>query len=358
MLSRLNFRSAAVVAAAAFVLAACGEGTTLPTTIDPVEMEADVAALEAGFESPATESFVSIGYAIDGTIAGSGGAVLRLPAMMVEEGPVAPAMRFRDRFLTEMTDDMASSIPLSALGKTFVYDIDLDAYVVSELTGAPADGVRFLLYSIDAETGLVIEPLVQVGWVDITRTATESTLTGRIEIYVTGGTKVMDYSATLGGTAVAPTFAVTGFAGVGVNRVDFSLTTGISLSTGAVTITWQTDVAARNLRSRVQLAISGGDYPTATIGAVLRAGVRKVEIAGTIDFFAGGELIVEVGDRIFAIITIGEVDVTITDENGDPLSPEDEETLMRIFEWFEGTFGVPDALLAPLWTVLDVGEGA
>ena len=357
MLSTLRVRSVATLVGAAFALTGCDAGTTLPTTLDAAAMDADVAAFEAGFESPATESFVNIGYTIDATIAGTGGIALRLPAMMVEEGPAAPAKRFRDHFITVATDDMASAIPLAALGKTFVYNITTNQYEISSLTGAPANGVRFHLYTVDASTGLVIEPLVQVGWVDISRSGTASTLTGRIEIYAMGGTKVMDYTATVSGPAVAPLFSVNGFAGVGADRVEFVLTTGVSVATGNLSITWQVDVLARNARSRVQLAIGGGANPNVTIGALLRAGVRKVEIAGTIGFLAGGELNVEIGDRLFAVITISDVDVTVTDENGAPLTPEDEATLMRIFAWFEGSFGVPDALLGPLFTVLDVEGG-
>jgi hypothetical protein len=359
MFSRLRLRSFAALVASAALVAACGEGETLPTTIDPVEMEADIAALEAGFSAPATDAFAGVGYAIDNAILAAGGAtaqsaLLRMPAEMVIEGPAAPAVRFRDHLLKVSTDDIAHAIPLSALGKTFVYNLTTEQYEVSGLTGAPANGVRFLLYALEPGTGIVASPLVQVGWVDITRTGTTTSLTGRIEVYAVGGTKVMDYSATVTNPNTAPTFSVTGFAGTGVNRVDFQLTTGISLLSGSVTVTWQTDVAFRNARSRVQLAISGDENPTTTIGALLRAGVRKVEINGTLGFFSGGTLTVKIGNRLFATIVITDIDVTITGRDGSPLTSEEEDTLFRIFEWFESAFEVPDILLGPLFTILDV----
>lgn len=359
MSSRLRSAVIASLAVTALFVSACGEGESLPTTVDPVAMQADVDAFEAGFSAPATDAFAGIGYAIDNAILAAGGvasrsALMRMPAAMVAEGPVAPALRFRDHLREVSGDNIANAIPLSALGKTFVYDITTDEYVVSALTGAPLNGVRFLLYALEPGTGIVAEPLVQVGWVDITRTGTTNSLTGRIEVYAMGGVKVMDYAATVTNAATAPSFSVTGFAGTGMNRVDFLLTTGVSLATGSVSITWQTDVAARNARSRVQLAIGGGENPSITIGALLRAGVRKIEIAGTISFYNGGSLTVKVGNKVFATLTITDVDVTITDRNGDPLSAEDEATLMRIFEWFETSFEVPDILLGPLFTILDV----
>jgi hypothetical protein len=360
MLSRFRTRSLAALVATVFLVAACGEGETLPTTIDPVEMQADIAAFEAGFEAPATDAFAGIGYAIDNAILAAGGvasrsALLRMPAAMVIEGPAAPAVRFRDHLLEVSTDDIANAIPLSALGKTFVYNLTTDEYEVSStLTGAPANGVRFRLYALEPGVEIVASPLVQVGWVDITRTGTTNSLTGRIQIYAMGGTKVMDYSATVTNASTAPAFSVTGFAGTGVNRVDFLLTTGISLTTGSVTITWQTDVVARNARSRVQLAIGGGQNPPTTIGATLRAGVRKVDINGTIGFFSGGTLAVKIGNKLVATIVITDVDVTVAGRDGAPLSAEEEETLFRIFEWFETSFEVPDILLGPLFTILDV----
>jgi hypothetical protein len=361
MLSRLRLHSSAAIAAFALVLAACGEGTTLPTTVDPVEMEADVAALETGFEAPSTEAFIAVGYDIDAALAEASGssvqgATLRLPAMLVAEGPIAeaPLRRLRERLIETKTDEISNAIPITLLGKTFVYDTATNKYVVNDtITGAPATGIRFRLYAIDS-VGLVAEPLVQVGHVDLTRTTNGSSVTGRIEVYNIVGTKLLDYSVTVGGTAAFPTFNVSGFAGVGVNQVTFSLTTGFSLVNGAASATWTTSVPARGLMSRVRITIGGteGD-PSFTLGGVIRAGLRKVEINGAFDN-EGGELTVKVGDKVFAYITITGIIPTVTDENGDPLTPEDEETLLRIFHWFETAFDAPDAILAPIFVWLDV----
>jgi hypothetical protein len=354
VLSHFRLRSfAAAAVVGAIFLAACGEGTTLPTTVDPVEMEADVAALETPFELPATESFVAVGFDIDAALGAASGATLRLPAMMLAEGPVAPMSRLRHRLIETTTDDISNAVPITLLGKTFVYDTAANGYVESAIPGAPATGIRFRLYALDS-VGLVAEPLTQVGHVDLTRSTSGSTVTGRIEVYNTVGTKVMDYSVTVGGTTDVPTFSVTGFVGIGVNQVTFSLTTGFALISGEATATWTTQVPARNLMSRVRISIGGTEgAPSFTLGGVMRAGLRKVEINGTLTN-EGGELTVKVGDKVFAVMTITGVSLTVTDENGDPLTPEDEETLVRIFHWFESAFDAPDAILAPLLVFLDV----
>ena len=358
MNSKFRVLRVAVGGLAAFAFVACSEAPTLPTTVDPVAMQADVDAVEAAFSAPVTASFTSfeVGLAIDNAMAAAGGAAVRyqLPAMMLAEGPVRPLERLRHQIRDAALSPTADLMPLTALGKTFEYNTTSDEYEPTARPGAPATGVRFILYTTDGD-GLIIEPLVEVGYVDLTRSSVDNKVTGRAEIYGLGGTKVMDYTITIGGTTNFPTFSVVGFAGVGVNQVTFNLATGYSLVTQNVTINWRTDMVARGLSSRVQLAIGGGPNPQYTLGAVMRNGLRKVEIGGTGVVQGAGDFTVKVGNRVFALVEVDALgNVTITDPNGGPLSPADELTMFRIFIWFEAALYVPDALLGPLFVILDI----
>ena len=49
-----------------------------------------------------------------------------------------------------------AGIPSAVLGTTFVWDLDSGTYVASDLSGAPAQGVRFILYAINPVTGLPV----------------------------------------------------------------------------------------------------------------------------------------------------------------------------------------------------------
>lgn len=351
MRAHFRVRSALVLLAAGIFVAACGEDTPLETTVDPVAMQADIDAAEAAFSAPAVESFVNLGVAIDDAMIGVGGAsavAYRAPLALLREGPRQPLDHMRARVRDVTDNSTAAAIPLAVLGKTFVWNLTTDEYQVDNaLTGAPANGVRFRLYSLDS-FGDVIEPVVFIGYVDISRTPNS----GTVAVYTAAGVQVMEYTATVGGTANLPVFSIEGFVGAGVGQLTFDLTTGVSLVTGNITINWRTAVPGRGLSTRVQLAVG---ETASTIGAVMRNGLRKVEIGGTIHDATGGELTVKVGNRVFAIISLDEFgEGVITDENGDPLSAEDELTLWRIFEWFEGAFSVPDALLGPLFTILDI----
>ncbi len=357
MVTISRIRSLSAVLMAAVAISACAETTALPTTLDSVELQDDVAAQQAAFDNPATNAFTEVGNEIDLALASLGGVSVNLPMQMLRDGAQHPVLQQRDRIIAALEDPSttAGAIPLSALGKTFVWNATTDRYEISARTGAPANGVRFILYTYDDATLSFAEPLVEVGYAELTRSA--NTATARV---FNGTTKVVEYTVTVGGIASFPTVSMTGFAGSGANLTNFTLTFGISASTGNVTTTWRTDMPSRGLTTRVAMAIG---ETSMTFSAVMRRGVRKVEMTGTFSGLGGSEgfgtatLNVKVGDKLFARLSIGLGGVTITNPDGGPLSAEDQATLERIFEWFENAMSAPDRFLAPMFTLLDLSFG-
>jgi len=353
MLTFPRIRALSTLMLTAFAISACAEATSLPTTLDPIEMQGDIAAQQAAFDTPATNAFTEMGYEIDFALASIGGIAVNLPMQMLRDGAQRPVMDQRDRIISMLEDETttSSAIPLSALGKTFVWNATTDRYDISARTGAPLNGVRFVLYTYSDVTFSFAEPLVEVGYAEFIRTA--NTATARV---FNGSTKVVDYTVTVGGTANFPTVAMTGFAGTGANLTNFTLAFGVSASTGNVTTTWRTDMPSRGLTTRVAMAIGATSM---NFSAVIRRGLRKVEMAGTFSGFGNGDSIgtstlnVKVGDKLFARIAVAMDDVTVTDPDGAPLTAADEATLESIFEWFESAMSAPDDLLAPMFTLLD-----
>ena len=71
------------------------------------------------------------------------------------------------RALVPATRVSASAIPDNVKGKTFIWDADTRTYVPdATATGAPPNGVRFLLYTWDGVNGPTL-PLNRIGYVDI-----------------------------------------------------------------------------------------------------------------------------------------------------------------------------------------------
>jgi hypothetical protein len=59
------------------------------------------------------------------------------------------------------------TLPDPLVGRTLVWD-HRDGYVPSRRPGAPAHGVRLILYRMDPETGYPVAPRVEIGYLDIT----------------------------------------------------------------------------------------------------------------------------------------------------------------------------------------------
>ncbi|MDX1577888.1 MAG: hypothetical protein R3266_05365 [Gemmatimonadota bacterium] len=119
--------------------------------------------------------------------------------------------------------------PINFLGKTFVFDAGIDAYV--ELgDGGPANGVRFELYVVDLESGLPALPLSPVGFVDLIDLSDAVSTRLRVRAFDTQGggqTPLADYvvdgafSST--STGVAVSLLSEGFAIDQNGRFDFDL---------------------------------------------------------------------------------------------------------------------------------------
>lgn len=356
-MSAISLRSRAALAAALFALAACGEETPLPTNLETAAVTEDVELSQAAFENQQTEALSELGYAIDNALISFGGLPTSM-ASIVAAGPTRlpdrrSAGRILDRVNAEPTVERMSVIPAAVLGKTLVWNLANEEYEVSDLLGAPANGVRFRLYAIDPETSLPADPLVYVGYADLTREGTQASPAARLAVSSAAGVKLLEYVATVGGTTNVPTFRVDGTAGLGPNAATFSLAVGVNVLNSTVTAVWRTAIPARGLTSRTTLGIGQNSF---TINGVMQRGLSKVEIVGTLNFTTGGQVTVKVGNRTFATMTIntlGEPSAFVN-ADGEPLTPEQEATLEAIFDWFDSTWNWYGALLDPIYTVLDV----
>lgn len=352
MRSLIRLRTAATLAAALLVLAACGEGTEIPTTLEPTEMQEDIALTQAAFNAPAIESITELGPWINAALAGAGGAAITAPVAAIAKDPAANLVRFRDAVAEMQHSETAADIPVTLLGKTFEWSLGSEAYVQTARTGAPATGVRFILYQLDGNL-LPANPLVERGYADIVYTAGTGTREARVSVWTTTAVKLLEYTVTAIDVGNNVVYSVEGFAGAGVNQVTFSLSSGYSLVGNNLTIEWITEIESRNLRNTVRL---GFGTSSVTFYGSLRRGVRKVEMAGTLNLEGSGIVTVKVGNKTFATITIAGEVVTMVNADGQPLTAEERDTLEQILEWFQGAFDAPYALLYPILWVLDIPE--
>jgi hypothetical protein len=315
-----SLRRRALLALAALTLAACGDVTELPTDFATVEFAEYLALTNAAFDTPQANALVELGVYMDDALVTAG----------------------------------AGASLASVLGRTFEWDVADGRYERTARPGAPEDGVRFILYGLDATARLPAEPLVEVGTLTITSGGTVNAPTATVTLRDRAGTTVFAYAASRGGTASAPTFNAVGSAGVGPDAATFSLTVGFNAVSRAITAEWRSEIASRSLTSRTTLGLNANTGAIALRGLMQR-GLRRVEIGGTFHREFGGQLTAKVGEKPFARIALaGEDDIAITTVDGQRLPAEEEATLRLIFKWFADALTWYDALLLPAYAALGV----
>jgi hypothetical protein len=240
----------------------------------------------------------------------------------------------------------SATIPTEYLGKTFVYSGG--SYTVSALTGAPATGVRFLLYAVDPITLLPAEPLNQTGYVDLMDMSSGTTSSARV-IVVSGGITYVDYRVNVSPTLTGVRVVVLGFISDGINEAMFNLRSVLTSASG-LTLTYSIDVPERDLSVDLTLGATGTTPENSNISVTmdLRGQNGWVRLTGAFTA-TGGTLNVAINGTPFATITsTAGAETVITGVSGQPLTPEELETLQLIFEFTGGAFIAFDQLLAPV----------
>lgn len=344
--------------AAGLVLTAACSDPTAP--LDPAGVQEDVGYAAAVINTAPTASLGALGPDINFALANQGGqaSVLELPmALLHDADALLKRESLRQQARVELAGTTAAVIPAPLLGKTMEYSVAQERYVVGQRTGAPANGVRFVLYAVDPVTEAIVTPLVETGYVDLTRTVTNQVATARVEAYSNSNNlgKVLDYSVTLGGLLVGPTATVAGFARNGTDSLTFSLTSAFSLQNATIDIDWRTALPTRGLTSRMEQTISGGEVGTIAVDGRLSSRNGSVGISGTISMGTGGTLTVTTNGRTFATIEISpEEEPVILNAEGNPPTAAQLAMLRQILDWFEDAFDMYEDLLDPVETLLDI----
>ena len=192
-------------------LAGCSGDSTAPDApFDPAGTNSDMDGMSNAFSAGVMESYVSASAQIGAVVGGSvSAAIAAAPTASIARdraGAMKYAASLAKRYVSTGSalrpsfSTTAASIPAEYAGVTFVYDVGTHGYVASDLTGAPSNGVRFLLYSVNPITGEITEPLNQVGYADIITTETSTSASVQVKL-VSGGVTYLDYTVAASGTS-------------------------------------------------------------------------------------------------------------------------------------------------------------
>jgi hypothetical protein len=347
-----------MLSAAAVVLSGCGSESAPTVPFNAAGATADIQAVNSAFASPAFTDFANLSVLFDAALGGvplvsTSASAIELRGAGTGAALQAAAVRSAERLARLMPRRTAhgfsassAAIPAEFLGKTFVYSGG--SYSVSGLTGAPGTGVRFLLYAVDPVTLLPAEPLNQTGYVDLMDMSSGTTSAARV-IVVSGGTTYVDYRVNVSPTLTGARVVVLGFISDGTHEATFNLRSVLTSASG-LTLTHSIDIPQRDLSVDLTLNATGTPAQTSTFGVTLDMRGQNGWVRLTGSFTAGaGTLNVAINGIPFATITAtAGAEPVITGMAGQPLTPEELETLQLIFEFTGGAFIAFDQLMAPV----------
>ena len=350
-------RPLAVLALIGLMTGCGGNDSTAPDApFDPSGTTSDIAAVEASFESDMMAGFSSAAPAISATLGESPAAMAfrATPTKMLAAGK-SGAREYASALARVYTQSSTGMRPLSSraaildehLGVTFVRNAETLEYEPSDRTGAPSNGVRFIVYAVNPVSGQPVTPLQEVGHADVSVTESATAATVRI-VLVSGTVTYLDYtvSATVNQDQTAATLTVAGYISNGQDRVNFDLDTHLNFNTSVIAFDYTLSVPTRgNFRMDFEETWT---ETTVTSSLELRGPHGTVTIEGS-QTETGGSYAVEVNGESFATVTVPDVgEPVITGADGEPLTEEELNALQEIFLVFYGGFDFIEDLFDPL----------
>ncbi|MGH7480631.1 MAG: hypothetical protein ACRELV_00620 [Longimicrobiales bacterium] len=357
MMERSRTRFGALLLCA-LVIGACddGSGPDLDGRLDPSGAESTLTSVVETLGAPA-EAFSAVETAAPAISSTSA-------ALAPSGGGLMPSM---SRVRTLPSEPSAAIFPSNYLGRTFVWDTQNDEYVVDQgLTGAPANGVRLIYYGIDPVTDRPIEPLVELGRVDLTDEGSASSWRLGIEVVNTAGdapiTHVdyfIDASWTDDGNTSTVRVQAEGFVSDGERQLDIDLDRTLSYTQSSSTFGVLMDDALSfaGEDASVQFVADGSlsldtEQPatldvTMTIAgegetAVLDAHIVAEDLSGTVTFPSS---VIEIGGTTAQPV--------FTKSDGSPLDAADVQALRAIWEALEDFMAFTDRVFSPFDATTD-----
>jgi hypothetical protein len=342
-------------------LAACssqsGAGPNPSDRFDPAKVADGVATVDRVSNTPAMASFRLVGRHL-GDLAGA-------------PSSAALAISSEDRLVTAIGRIAATVFPggrvqavpvlrSSLLGKTFVYDPAAKKYVVDPArTGAPATGVRFVLYQVNPDTREPVVPLVETGVSDLIDEDRAAANQVGLHLVVRSPTAtLLDYRFGISGSIGQATFTVAGFMSDGTDQVNFDLTAASQLFATEPPVTLDATIAvpSQHFSVTVKLRLDGGTSQHAVADLTATAGADQVTVHADLSP-TSIDASITVNGQLFATATGDPKSPTIRGALGRELTADELAALGAIASFADGVLKLVGGLLEPIGYLLLLGLG-
>lgn len=357
-------RSVMTVALVSMSLAGCGGESTPDAPFNPTGTTADLQAMNSTFASSTFNSFSTFSLMFDAALGGAPIIATSTAALDIRgktpQGIRAAAVRTAQRLATTLRPSTGMSASVSAhpgqalaavppevAGKTFEYDVATGSYAATTRTGAPANGVRFIIYAVDPVSYMPVEPLTETGYVDLTDLSAGSTQAARV-VVVSGGVTYIDYTVSATSTSTSGRVSVIGMVTDGAIQATVNLRSTVTY-TGGLTLTYSLDLPQREVAIDLTVSASNISQPDGTIVINLQMSGPNGTVSMTGQFAeTSGTVNVRINGDAFATVTTDGVTTTITRTDGSALADEEYTALQSVFDIQASAFTSFDQMLAPV----------
>ncbi len=345
-----------MVAAAGLALAGCSDGPAGPGLddgIDPLTGEARLDVVDAVLASDELRSFEAMSTRFD-----FGGVRASLVPLEGTDGGAFGTGKAA-RALGRIVSSTASRVPLiseGARGTTFVIDPGTGEYVPDpSRTGAPANGVRFILYRVDDDDQPILSE--EIGYVDLVDGGDDIEPVALTLTAVAEGVTFLQYGVVADFAETEGMVQVDGFITDGVERLNFSLDVSASSSGGVETFDLDVQVALASGDLEIDATVSGLSADGSESGSValfVRYGDESIQVD-----MEGDETQISaefrVNGTLFATASGDPESPVITRPDGEPLSAAEIEVLVHIIHLAEDVFEFFGELLEPAGEIIALG---
>lgn len=342
MLRKLLVGSALVAMAAA-----CSDSTG-PEDFDAPALQQKADQITAALSNNAALLALSAVTSATAPFAAAQTAVGLVPSAPIDRATTTRLQGIARSLLSLGSASPLALFPVDLLGKTFVYNPDSAQYVLDPAgVGAPANGVRLILYAVDPVLSQPLIPLQAVGYLDLKDVSNASQ--DAVEIVATiGSVTYIDYTASASVGTTSITLGALGYVSNGTNRLDFNLSLAVTQT--SITVDYLLQAGGKSLELLDVLT-----QATENVTLTIDDGTDTVvlHVSGTTTGWTG-----DIRLNGAVAITIGGTpdSPTFTKWDGTALSDAEITALGHVVGVILNVFNTMDDLLGPALIVLALGN--
>lgn len=351
-------------------VAACNKDSSAPVDFEnPAAVSSNLSSVDSAFDSDVFRSFNTATFMLDAAApsalrpAATVLATLQPKLQRAGRSAYQPGVRHAQRMQAlapqlSVSAQQGAIIPDSMYGRVFVWNDTTDQYVFRGTTVSNLNGVRFLLYAVDLG-GAVVEPVVQIGTLDIIDESTQSSLKLHVLVRNTAGTTTyVDYTAELLTNQATASGSITnGRAAPNNKTLSFvetltatqtgaRLTATFALNDPAVTVILNESVSIDdpNLIINADFRVIRNNQTVRTVGRII-VNLTTQEVLVDIDVYLDGHPVASItGDPSLP-------GTLWVDAGGNPLTIEDIDALDDLFAGLQRFDEAVSGLFSPIGTL-------